>query len=90
MGYLYAWQCTGVKTTDVFWTKDQFRLGEGFVGLVAESGKPLISSSLEQDVRFLRRQVVNAGFQCLACIPLIAHTNIIGVMGVATRQAAAT
>ena len=70
----------------VFWTKDQFRLGEGFVGLVAESGKPLISSSLEQDVRFLRRQVVDAGYQCLACIPLTAHTNIIGVMGIATRK----
>jgi two-component system sensor histidine kinase DevS len=71
---------------DAFWTKDQFRLGEGFVGIVAESGKPLVTSSLEQDVRFLRRQVVNAGFQCLACIPLIAHTNIIGVMGLATRK----
>jgi two-component system sensor histidine kinase DevS len=71
---------------DAFWTKDQFRLGEGFVGVVAESGKPLVSSSLDQDVRFLRRQVVNAGFQCLACIPLIAHTNSIGVMGIATRK----
>ena len=72
--------------TDAFWTKDQFRLGEGFVGIVAESGKPLMTSSLEQDVRFLRRQVVNAGYQCLACIPLIAHANIIGVMGIASRK----
>jgi two-component system sensor histidine kinase DevS len=71
---------------DAFWTKDQFRLGEGFVGIVAESGKPLVTSSLEQDVRFLRRQVINSGFQCLACIPLIAHTNIIGVMGIAARK----
>ncbi len=74
------------EDADVFWTKDQFRLGEGFIGLVAESGKPLVTSSLEQDVRFLRRQVVNAGFQCMACIPLIAHTNIIGVMGIASRK----
>ncbi len=74
------------EDTQVFWTKDQFRLGEGFVGLVAESGKPLISSALEQDVRFLRPQVVDAGYKCLACIPLTAHTNIIGVMGIATRK----
>jgi two-component system sensor histidine kinase DevS len=74
------------ESADAFWTKDQFRLGEGFVGLVAESGKPMITNSLKQEVHFLRRQVVNTGFQCLACIPLIAHANVIGVMSVATRH----
>ena len=71
---------------DAFWTKDQFRLGEGYVGMVAESGKPMVTNSLQQDVHFLRRQVIMEGFQCLACIPLIAHTNVIGVMSVASRQ----
>jgi signal transduction histidine kinase len=71
---------------DAFWTKDQFRIGEGFIGLVAESGKPLVSDSLQHDMRFLRRQVVNAGFQCIACIPLLAHSNVVGVLGVATRH----
>jgi signal transduction histidine kinase len=56
------------------------------VGLVAESGKPLVSSALQQDMRFLRRQVLNAGFQCIACIPLIAHGNVVGVMGIATKH----
>jgi signal transduction histidine kinase len=71
---------------DAFWTKDQFRLGEGFIGIVAESGKPIVTSALQKDVRFLRRQVVNAGFQCLACIPLVSHANVVGVMGIATRK----
>ncbi len=75
------------EAADAFWTKDQFRLGEGYVGLVAESGKPLVTDALGQDIRFLRPQVVEAGFQCLACIPLIAHANVIGVLGVATRRA---
>jgi two-component system, NarL family, sensor histidine kinase DevS len=74
------------EAAEAFWTKDQFRLGEGYIGLVAESGKPLITDSLQSDMRFLRRQVVNAGFQCIACIPLVAHGNVVGVMGVATRQ----
>lgn len=74
------------EAADAFWTKDQFRLGEGFVGLVAESGKPLITSSLQQEVHFLRPQVIKAGFQCLACIPLAAHANVIGVMSVATKH----
>ena len=74
------------EVADSIWTKDQFRLGEGFVGLVAESAKPLVTNNLQQDVRLIRRQLVDAGFQCLACIPLIAHANVIGVLGVATRH----
>ncbi|OGO12283.1 MAG: hypothetical protein A2Y53_07255 [Chloroflexi bacterium RBG_16_47_49] len=74
------------ENAEAFWTKDQFRLGEGFIGLVAESGKPLVSNTLQQDMLFLRRQVVKAGFQCLACIPLIARGNVVGVMGIATRH----
>ena len=74
------------EAAEAFWTKDQFRFGEGFVGLVAESAKPLVSSSLQQDMRFLRRQVIHAGFQSVACIPLTAHGNVVGVMGIATRH----
>jgi two-component system sensor histidine kinase DevS len=74
------------EAKEAFWTKDQFRLGEGFIGLVAESGKPLITNNLGLDARFLRTQVVNAGFQCLACIPMLAHGNTVGVMEVATRH----
>jgi two-component system sensor histidine kinase DevS len=74
------------EASEAFWTKDHFRIGEGFIGLVAESGKPIVTNDLQQDVRFIRKQIVNAGFQCLACIPLVAHGLVVGVMGVATRQ----
>jgi len=74
------------EAAEAFWTKDQFRFGEGFVGLVAESAKPLLSNALQQDMRYLRRQVIHAGFQSVACIPLTAHGNVVGVLGVATRH----
>jgi two-component system sensor histidine kinase DevS len=74
------------EAAEGFWIKDQFRLGEGFVGLVAESGLPMVSTSLQQDMRFLRRKVISAGFKCVACIPLTAHGNVVGVMGIATRH----
>jgi signal transduction histidine kinase len=74
------------EAAEAFWTKDQFRLGEGFVGLVAESGKPLVTNSPQHDMRYLRRAVVEAGFRCIACIPLTAHANVVGVMGIATRH----
>jgi len=74
------------EAPDAFWTKDQIRLGEGCVGIVAETGRPLLSMDLQHDVRFLRRQVIKAGFNCMACFPLDARGNVIGVMGIATRR----
>lgn len=74
------------EAPEAFWTKDQFRLGEGFIGLAAESAKPLVTNALDKEVHFIRKQVVDAGFQCLACIPMVAHGNVIGVMGFATRH----
>ena len=71
---------------DAFWTKDRFEVGEGFVGCVAESGKPMVTTDPQSDLRYLRRSVVDAGFRCIACIPVSAHGKVIGVMGVATRQ----
>lgn len=71
---------------EAFWTKDNFLPGEGYVGLVAQTGRPITTTFLKDDVRFLRQAVVDAGFQCLACVPLTARGSVIGVMGVATRE----
>ncbi len=73
------------EAAKAFWTKDHFISGEGFIGIVAESGKPLVSTSLQHDVRFLRPAVVEAGFRCIACIPLTARGRVMGVLGIATR-----
>jgi signal transduction histidine kinase len=72
--------------SEVFATREYFRLGEGFIGLVAETGKPLVSTNLREDLRFLRPAVLEAGFQTIACIPLSARGSVVGVMSVATRQ----
>ena len=74
------------EAAEAFWTRDRFRIGEGSVGLVAETGKPLVNIDPQKDTRFLRRAVAHAGFKCIAIIPLIARDNVIGVISVATRQ----
>lgn len=56
-----------------FMTRDRFRLGEGFIGRVAQSCEPLVSCDLKNDMRFLRPAVAAAGFKCMACIPITAH-----------------
>jgi signal transduction histidine kinase len=74
------------EAPEAFWSKDRFMPGEGFIGLVAEQGQPLVSNALHKDMRFLRQAVVDSGFRCLACVPLFARGNVIGVLGLATRQ----
>lgn len=74
------------EAAQAFWTKDRFRLGEGIIGIVGQTGKPLVSMDLKKDVRFLRSAVVKAGFCCLAAIPLTARGTVVGVMSVATRH----
>lgn len=74
------------EITTTFWTKDRFLPGEGLVGAVAQSGKPEMIQSGQHDFRYIRRAVLEAGLHCIACIPLVARRDVVGVMGVATRS----
>ena len=69
-----------------FWTQDQFALGEGLVGTVAKTGKPLVTPAAHYDFRYVRQDVVDKGFRCIACIPLLARGIVVGVLGVATKH----
>lgn len=74
------------EALDSLWARDHFRVGEGYVGIVAETGKLLMAQAPFKDVRYLRPQVIDLGFRCFACIPLTAQGNVVGVMCVASRQ----
>ena len=73
------------QAAEAFWTRNIFHVGEGYPGLVAKSRKPMIGRQLAGDINFRRDAVVEAGFQQLACIPLLSGENLMGVMSVATR-----
>jgi signal transduction histidine kinase len=75
------------QAAEAFWTKNNFQVGEGYPGTVAQTRKPLISRALTQDANFLRQAVIDAGFQQIACIPLTSGENLMGVMSVITRAA---
>lgn len=74
------------EAAEFFFTRDSFHLGEGCIGLVAETGETLIPLNLQKDVRYLRRAVLEAGFHSLACIPLSTRGSVVGVMCLATRR----
>ena len=73
------------QAAEAFWNRSRFQIGDGFPGLVAKTGEPVVSMDLAKDDRFLRDAVVRAGFQQVACLPLKASGNLIGVLSVATR-----
>ncbi len=65
---------------------ERFKIGQGFVGMVAKTGQPMATSNPARDMVYLRPEVLEAGFQCLACIPISAGSKVVGVLGVATRK----
>jgi len=66
--------------------KDHFRLGEGFIGRAASTGNLIHSDNLAQEMQFLHPDVLEAGFHCIACIPLSAGGKVVGVMIAANRR----
>ncbi|MCE9644711.1 MAG: GAF domain-containing sensor histidine kinase [Chloroflexi bacterium] len=73
------------QAAEAFWTRNIFSVGEGYPGIVAKTRQPMIGTHLENDANFQRDAVVKAGFQQIACIPLVAGESLMGVMSVVTR-----
>lgn len=76
------------QAAEAFWRRNIFNVGDGYPGKVAQTRQPLISRQLANDTNFLRDAVVEAGFQQIACIPLLSGENLMGVLSVATRGTA--
>ncbi|HEY9152160.1 MAG TPA: GAF domain-containing sensor histidine kinase [Anaerolineales bacterium] len=74
------------QAAEAFWTKNRFKIGDGIVGLVAQSGQRMIVTDLMEESRYLRPSVAKAGFRQLADFPLKSTTSLMGVMSVATRS----
>ncbi len=72
------------QAAEAFWTRNTFALGEGYPGIVAKTGRPLLSHELENDENFLRKAIIDAGFRQVLCIPLLSGENVMGVMSVAS------
>ncbi|UCF29100.1 MAG: GAF domain-containing sensor histidine kinase [Chloroflexota bacterium] len=71
---------------DSFWTRDSFSFGEGPIGQVAESGKPMVSIDPEREVGYFRNEVIESGLCCVACIPMATRGSVVGVMCVAAKE----
>jgi two-component system, NarL family, sensor histidine kinase DevS len=74
------------EAAEAFWTRNRFKIGEGMVGQAAQTLQPVISHHLDRDEQGTRMAVVEAGFKQIACIPLTARGEAVGVLTIATRS----
>ncbi len=74
------------QAAEAFWTRNRFKIGEGIIGMVAETRERNIITDLTRETRYIRPSVVSAGFHQLAYFPLKSGENLMGVMSVATTS----
>ena len=70
--------------SDRLWTKIQFKIGEGMVGLTAQTGQArFLNLSLEDD-KNLDEEMLDSGIYHVACFPIISRNGVVGVMSIGT------
>ena len=68
------------ETSDSFWQQDKFRVGEGYIGEVAETKIPIWNIQIDVSTEQLNPAVLPLGFKQLICVPLTSPSGIVGVL----------
>jgi nitrate/nitrite-specific signal transduction histidine kinase len=64
---------------------DQLKLGEGFSGRVAQSGRPLVIKDVSTDPRLTRMVVREEGLRSLTSVPLSSKGRVLGTLFAVTH-----
>jgi PAS domain S-box-containing protein len=67
-------------------TFSSLKLGEGVIGKVAQTGKPVVLDNLEDYLGVKKIYIGNGRLQSVAVVPLIGPNGLIGVMNLATTS----
>ncbi|HSR47345.1 MAG TPA: GAF domain-containing sensor histidine kinase [Anaerolineales bacterium] len=75
------------RVAEAFWAASRFRVGEGFVGRVAASGKAAWTTQLgdAEETHRLQPSVLASGIGTMVSVPLKARAQVVGVMSLAFR-----
>jgi signal transduction histidine kinase len=74
------------EAAEAFWSHNIFKVGEGYIGGVAQTKTPSLCTDLGKDERFVREAVAKAGFKQMVCLPMLSGVTLMGVLSVATRH----
>lgn len=76
----------GPAQPEPFRERTRFKLGEGLPGLVAAGHAAVVTADLPGEPRFLRPQVVRAGFKAYIGVPVWHGHSVVGVLSAAWRR----
>lgn len=65
---------------------NQHKIGECLCGIAAKEMRPVYSKNIHEDSRCTMDECKDAGFVSFAAIPLIAGNELMGVLGIASKQ----
>ncbi|MDH4101753.1 MAG: GAF domain-containing sensor histidine kinase [Thermoleophilia bacterium] len=71
---------------DAFTERTRLRDGEGLPGLTAAQAATIVVHDLPNESRFVRPLIVERGFQTYCGLPLRHRDEIVGVLGVASKE----
>lgn len=71
---------------EAFLEHTRFMVGEGFPGIVAKTGEPVLAHDLASDPRLVRQRIAEAGFRTFYVLPLRHQDGRIDVLAVAARS----
>lgn len=72
--------------SESFHTVQRFKRGVGFPGIVLETGQPIATIDLADEPSYLRREIVEAGFQSYVCVPISYKNAVVGTLGLASKH----
>lgn len=72
---------------DAFCQRDRFRIGEGFPGIVLNTGAVLSTAMLQSEGDFLRSRVKALGYTSAVCVPVRCGTEVGGCLFLAWKEA---
>lgn len=67
------------------WIGVRLRSGEGISSHVIDTGSPYLNNNIFEDGRFARPELIS-DLQCVACVPLIAQGQTIGVIWIGRKS----
>ncbi|MBI4298544.1 MAG: GAF domain-containing sensor histidine kinase [Chloroflexi bacterium] len=80
-------QCHRGAHGEAFLGQTRFRVGQGIPGIVAQNLEPILVKDIASDSRFLRQELIKAGFHTFCALPLSYHSKLVGVLAVAAFKA---
>ncbi len=74
------------ENASAFLERPWFSIGEGYPGIVALERAPLVTHRLQEDERYLRLKVKEAGYRTYLVYPLELPQGVIGVLNLASKD----